>query len=72
MTGKAGAAVDATDDKGDSALMKAVEADRPATAAVLVRHGASLDQRNNAGSSPRDVAAGKDDPALKRALGLEP
>ena len=51
------------------ALMEAVRSDRPAVAALLRRRGANPDSRNRAGESARDVAAGKDDPALQRALG---
>jgi len=67
-----GAPVDATDADGDTALMKSVEADQPAAAALLRRHGASLDQRNRAGLSARDMAMKTDDPALNHALGLDP
>jgi ankyrin repeat protein len=51
--------------------MRAVQADRPAAAALL-RHGASLDRRNNARQSARDMAAAQDDPAIDRALGPAP
>ncbi len=67
-----GVAADAPDAAGDTALMKSVRADRPAAAALLRRHGASLDRRNQAGESARDLAAGKADPALDRALGISP
>ena len=65
-----GVPVDAADAAGETALMKSVQADHPAAAAVLRRHGASLDRRDNAGESARDMAASKDDSALDRALGV--
>jgi hypothetical protein len=52
--------------------MKAIQARNPAAAALLLRHGASLDRTNRAGVSARDMAASIDDPELNRALGLEP
>jgi ankyrin repeat protein len=67
-----GVPVDSADSGGDSPLMKAIQSDRPAAAALLVRRGASLDRRNRAGMSARDMAAAKDDPALNRALGVAP
>jgi len=67
-----GAPVDATDADGNTALMQAVQADRPAAAAALKRHGASLERRNKAGESARDMAASVDDAALNQALGLPP
>jgi hypothetical protein len=65
-----GVAVDAPDDEGETALMKAVQADHPAAAALLLRHGASLDRRNRAGVSARDMATSVGDAELNRALGL--
>jgi len=62
--------VDVADANGETALMKSIRADQPATAALLIRHGASLDKKNNAGLSARDLAAHINDPALNRALGL--
>ena len=67
-----GVAVDAPDADGDTALMKSIQADQPATAALLRRHGASLDRENNAGESARAMATAKDDAALDRAIGLGP
>lgn len=64
--------VDSADANGETALMKSVRADQPATAALLIRYGASLDKKNNAGVSARDLAAQVNDPALKRVLGLQP
>jgi hypothetical protein len=64
--------VDAADADGETALMKSIRADQPATAALLIRHGASLDKKNHAGLSARDLAAQMQDSALDRALGLEP
>jgi uncharacterized protein len=63
--------VDVADANGETALMKSVRADQPATAALLLRHGASLDKKNNAGLSARDLAMQINNPALNRALSLE-
>ena len=65
-----GVPVDAADAAGTTALMKAIQGDQPAAAAVLRRHGASLEQRNRAGVSAREMAAAKDDPELDLALDL--
>ena len=67
-----GAPVDAPDGAGDTALMKSIQADHPAAAAVLRRHGANLDHRNHAGESARDIARSKNDPDLDQAIGLRP
>lgn len=67
-----GAPVDAPDAEGDTALMRAIKADQPAAAALLRRHGASLDSKNNAGKSARDMAAEKGDAKLNQAIGLAP
>lgn len=67
-----GAPVDAPDAEGDTALMLSVRADQPAVAALLRRHGASLDRRNRAGESARDLATAKGDAQLNRALDLGP
>jgi hypothetical protein len=67
-----GVPVDAPDADGDTALMKSVRADHPATAALLLRHGASLDRKNQAGESARDMAKALGDAALDQALGLGP
>ena len=64
--------VDVADRDGETALMKSVRADQPTTAALLIHHGASLDKKNKAGLSARDLAAQVNDPVLNRALGLEP
>jgi len=64
--------VDAPDAQGETALMKSIRGDQPATAALLLRHGASLDRKNKAGLSARDLAAQINDPALNQALGLGP
>jgi ankyrin repeat protein len=66
-----GAPVDAADPDGDTALMKSVRADRPEVAAILYRHGASLDRRNRSGESARDMAM-RGDAALRQAVGLNP
>ena len=65
-----GVPVDAADAAGTTALMKSIEADQPAAATLLRRHGASLEKRNRAGVSVREMAAAKDDPELDQALGL--
>jgi hypothetical protein len=67
-----GAPIDAPDADGNTALMKSLQADHPAAAASLRRHGASLDRRNHAGENARDIATQKDDPALNQAIGLAP
>jgi hypothetical protein len=67
-----GMAVDAPDANGETALMKAVQANRPAAAALLRRYGARLDLRNRAGRSARDMAEALADPELDEALGLAP
>ena len=67
-----GTPVDAPDSDGETALMKAIQAHNSAAAALLRRHGASLDRTNRAGVSARDMAASIDDPEVNRALGLEP
>jgi predicted RNA-binding Zn ribbon-like protein len=67
-----GAPVDSPDAEGDTALMKSVQADHPAAAALLRRHGASLDQKNHAGESARDMARAKGDADLNQAIGLSP
>jgi ankyrin repeat protein len=67
-----GVPVDAPDTDGDTALMQSIQADQPSAAALLRRRGASLDQKNLAGVSARDMATARDDPELDRALGLGP
>lgn len=67
-----GVPVDAPDANGNTALMRSVQADQPAAAALLRRHGASLDRKNHAGLTARDMAAAKADPVLSEALGLAP
>ena len=67
-----GIPVDAPDADGKTALMESIQGNRPAVAALLRRHGASLDNKDNAGESARDMAAAKDDAALDQALGLAP
>jgi hypothetical protein len=67
-----GAPVDAADADGDTPLMKSIEADQPAAAALLRQHGASLDRQNHAGESARDMARDKGDADLNQALGLNP
>ncbi|MBU1379022.1 MAG: ankyrin repeat domain-containing protein [Alphaproteobacteria bacterium] len=66
-----GAPVDMPDDDGETALMRSIRANQPATAALLRRHGASLDLKNGAGESARDMATSIDDAKLNRALGLD-
>jgi len=65
------APVDAADEDGETALMKAVQANQPAAAAYLRRHGASLDLKNKAGASARDMARDAGDPKLDKALGIK-
>ncbi len=67
-----GVPVDAPDAEGETALMKSIRAGQPAAAALLRRHGASLDLKNHVGERARDLAMAKNDPALNEALGLEP
>ena len=66
-----GTPVDAPDADGETALMQAIQSNRPAAAAVLRRHGADLDLENRAGESARDMATSIDDPELNRALRLD-
>ncbi|HEY1752919.1 MAG TPA: hypothetical protein VGG29_16800 [Caulobacteraceae bacterium] len=66
------APVDSPDAEGDTALMKSVQADHPAAAALLVRYGASLDRKNHAGQSARDMARAIADAELDKAIGLGP
>lgn len=67
-----GVPVDAANDQGETALMKSVQADQPAAAALLRRRGASLDLKNAAGQSAREMALGIGDTKLDRALRLDP
>jgi len=67
-----GVPVDTPDADGNTALMKSVKADHPAAAALLRGRGASLDHKNRAGESSRDIATAKGDPELNQALGLGP
>lgn len=63
--------IDAVDDQGETALMKAVQERQVEAAALLRRRGASLDLKNSAGRSARDMAAALGDPAMNKALGLD-
>lgn len=65
-----GVPVDAPDETGATALMRSIQADRPAVAALLLRYGASLDRTNKAGKSARVMAATKGDAELNQAIGL--
>jgi len=67
-----GVDVDAADAAGETALMKAVQAEQPAAAALLRRHGASLKRKNHAGVSAQDMAAAIANPDVNRALGIKP
>jgi len=67
-----GTPVDALDSNGETALMKAIQANQPAAAALLLRHGAGLYRTNRAGVSAREMATAMDDAELNRALGLQP
>ena len=65
-----GVPIDAPDADGDTALMKAVTVGHWRTVAVLRRHGASLDRKNRAGRSVRDIAESMDNDEAGQALGL--
>ncbi len=65
-----GAPIDAADEAGETALMKAIQARKPAIAGLLLRRGASLDVKNRAGVSARDMARAVGDAELNAALGL--
>jgi len=67
-----GVPVDGADALGETALMKSIQADHPAAAALLRRRGASLDRRNHAGESARDMGMAKGDAELDHALGTGP
>jgi ankyrin repeat protein len=67
-----GAPVDAVDAEGETALMKSVQADQPAVAALLRRRGASLAHQNLEGVSARDMAERLGNAEMNRALGIEP
>jgi len=67
-----GVPIDVPDAAGDTALIKSVEADQPAAAALLRQRGASLEHKNHAGQSAGDLAKAKGDAALEGALGLSP
>jgi hypothetical protein len=67
-----GAPIDAPDEEGETALMKAVQANHPAAAALRRGRGASLELKNRAGYSARDMAASVGEAELNRALGLSP
>ncbi|MCW5759755.1 MAG: hypothetical protein KIS90_08305, partial [Phenylobacterium sp.] len=66
-----GAPVDAPDAQGDTALMKAIAGGHWDTAGALRRRGASLDARNRAGVSVREMVRAIGDAKLDRALGLD-
>jgi ankyrin repeat protein len=65
-----GVPVDIPDPDGETALMKAIKANRPEAVKLLRRHGASISVKNKAGRSALDMAADKDDDALYEALGV--
>ncbi|MET0294645.1 MAG: ankyrin repeat domain-containing protein, partial [Phenylobacterium sp.] len=67
-----GAPVDAVDAAGETALMKAVQANQSAAAALLRRRGADLDRTNAAGLSAREMARVIANPELDAALGVQP
>jgi hypothetical protein len=67
-----GVSVDAVDADGETALMKSIQADHPAAAALLRRRGASLERKNHAGVSAREMASRVGDAELNQALGLDP
>lgn len=63
-----GAPVDEADTTGETALMKSVRARQAETVILLRARGASLDVRNSAGQTARDLAAAINDPRVNRAL----
>lgn len=63
-----GVPVDETDEAGETALMKSIKAKRVATVVLLRSRGASLEAKNTAGQTARDLAAAINDPELNRAL----
>ena len=65
-----GIPVDIPDADGQTALMKAIKADRLEAVRLLRRHGASISVKTKAGRSALDLAADKDDDALYEALGV--
>ena len=67
-----GIPVDAPDADGETALMKGIEADRPAIVRLLRRHGANLELKNLGGRSARDLATAASDPALHQAIASTP
>jgi hypothetical protein len=67
-----GVPVDAMEPGGETALMISIRAGQREAAALLLRHGASLDLKTSSGVSARDIAAAKHDPELERALGITP
>jgi len=68
----AGAVVDAADADGETALMKAVRANRPEAVVLLLRRGADPDRKNRAGVSAKDMARAISDAELNRAVGILP
>jgi len=67
-----GVPVDAVDADGETALMKSIQADQPAAAALLRRRGASLERQNHDGVSAREMARRAGDAELNQALGIDP
>jgi ankyrin repeat protein len=67
-----GVPVDAPDSDGNTALMKSIEADQPAAATLLRRHGASVRHKNHAGQSAQDLAKAAGDAELDKAVGVKP
>jgi hypothetical protein len=67
-----GVPIDAQDADGNTALMKSVEADQPAAAALLRRHGASVRRKNHAGQDAQDLARAAGDAELDKAVGVTP
>ena len=66
---KAGAEIDAVDDRGRTALMMAAELDHAAVVDVLIRSGADPNLRDKAGKNVFDLSAGDE---VRRVLSSPP
>jgi ankyrin repeat protein len=67
-----GAAVDAQDADGDTALMLSIMSGHPDIVELLRKHGASLTLVNKAGQRAADLARTANNAEINRALGLAP
>jgi len=65
-----GVPVDAPDRNGTTALMMSILADQPTSIVVLRLHGASVDRKDHAGRSAKDIAADQHDPEIDEAIAL--